>query len=218
MEIILLETVERLGQLGDVVRVRPGYARNYLIPQGKARYATEENLAEVRARREELERKAQEALAAAARRRDALAGFAVAVQVETNPDGKLFGSVGPSEIARAMSEAGAELERQEIRLPDGPLRELGEHEVIVHLHPEIETAVRVTVESGSVVALPDDEDEEPAEAAAAAAEDAAETAPDAAPETAPTEETEAAAEAAPDAPAAAPPAEPAADGTPAKPD
>ena len=168
MEIILLETVERLGHLGDVVRVRPGYARNYLIPQGKARYATEENLAEVRARREELERKAQELLAAAERRRDALAGFAVAVKVETNPDGKLFGSVGATEIARAASEAGAPLERQEIRLPDGPLRELGEHEVAVHLHPEVETAVRVTVESGSVVDLPDDDDEPAAEAAPAA--------------------------------------------------
>lgn len=214
MEIILLETVERLGQLGDVVRVRPGYARNYLIPQGKARYATEENLAEVRARREELERKAQEALAAASRRRDALAGFAVAVQVETNPDGKLFGSVGPTEIARAMSEAGADLERQEIRLPDGPLRELGEHEVAVHLHPEVETAVRVTVESGSVVALPEDEDEEPAEEAAAEATEAA-------PEAAPAEAAAAATEAAPEAPAAAPPAEPpaaAADGAPAKTD
>lgn len=178
MEIILLETVERLGQLGDVVRVRPGYARNYLIPQGKARYATAENLAEVRARREELERKAQDARAAAERRRDALAGFAVAVRVETNPDGKLFGSVGATEIARAVSAAGAPLERQEIRLPDGPLRELGEHEVAVHLHPEVETAVRVTVESGSVVELP--EDRPAAEAEAEAAEtDAAET--DAAP-------------------------------------
>ena len=157
MEIILLETVERLGQLGDVVRVRPGYARNYLIPQGKARYATAENLAEVRARREELERKAQEARTAAEQRRDALAGLAVAVQAETNPDGKLFGSVGATEIARAVSAAGTPLERQEIRLPDGPLRELGEHEITVHLHPEVETAVRVTVESGSVVELPEDQ-------------------------------------------------------------
>ena len=179
MEIILLETVERLGHLGDVVRVRPGYARNYLIPQGKARYATEENLAEVRARREELERKAQELLAAAERRRDALAGFAVAVKVETNPDGKLFGSVGATEIARAASEAGAPLERQEIRLPDGPLRELGEHEVAVHLHPEVETAVRVTVESGSVVDLPDD-DEPAAEEAPTAAAPADGDAPEAA--------------------------------------
>ena len=191
MEIILLETVERLGHLGDVVRVRPGYARNYLIPQGKARYATAENLAEVRARREELERKAQELLAAAERRRDALAGFALAVKVETNPDGKLFGSVGATEIARAASAAGAPLERPEIRLPDGPLRELGEHEVAVHLHPEVETAVRVTVESGSVVELPDDDEpaaaetaaaEAPADAEATDAEPAAEAAtPDAEP-------------------------------------
>ena len=177
MEIILLETVERLGQLGDVVRVRPGYARNYLIPQGKARYATAENLAEVRARREELERKAEDARAAAERRRDALAGRAVAVQAETNPDGKLFGSVGATEIARAVSAAGAPLERQEIRLPDGPLRELGEHEVLVHLHPEVETAVRVTVESGSVVALPEDQPAAAAAEAEAAATDATDAAP-----------------------------------------
>ena len=170
MEIILLETVERLGQLGDVVRVRPGYARNYLIPQGKARYATAANLAEVRARREELERKAQDARAAAERRRDALAGFAVVVQAETNPDGKLFGSVGATEIARAVSAAGAPLERQELRLPDGPLRELGEHEVGVHLHPEVETTVRVTVESGSVVELPEDRPAAAAEAEAAETE------------------------------------------------
>ena len=204
MEIILLETVERLGQLGDVVRVRPGYARNYLIPQGKARYATEENLAEVRARRAELERLAGEALAAAERRRDALAGFAVAVKVETNPDGKLFGSVGATEIARAVSEAGAALERQELRLPDGPLRELGEHEVTVHLHPEVETAVRVTVESGSVVRLPDDDEpdaETAAEPAAETAESAtgAETAAAEAPEASGPEEA-----AAPDTPEAAP--------------
>ena len=177
MEIILLETVERLGQLGDVVRVRPGYARNYLIPQGKARYATAENLAEVRARRAELERKAQAARTAAEQRRDALAGLAVAVQAETNPDGKLFGSVGATEIARAVSAAGTPLERQEIRLPDGPLRELGEHEITVHLHPEVETAVRVTVESGSVVELPEDPpaadaDAETADADAAPAADA----------------------------------------------
>ena len=208
MEIILLETVERLGQLGDVVRVRPGYARNYLIPQSKARYATEENLAEVRARRAELERLAGEALAAAERRRDALAGFAVAVKVETNPDGKLFGSVGATEIARAVSEAGAELERQELRLPDGPLRELGEHEVTVHLHPEVETAVRVTVESGSVVQLPDDDEPdaetaaEPAAEAAEPAETAAGTAPAAAAETPDSEES-----AAPAAPATAPKAD-----------
>ena len=117
------------------------------------------------------------------------------MKVETNPDGKLFGSVGATEIARAASEAGAPLERQEIRLPDGPLRELGEHEVAVHLHPEVETAVRVTVESGSVVELPDDDDEPAAEAAPAAAAPADADAETAAPEAAAPEAAEPEAEA-----------------------
>ena len=164
MEIILLEDVERLGQLGDVVTVRPGYARNYLIPSGKARYATEENLAEVRAKRAELEQQAQKLLEAAQARRDALQDFAVTIAVETNPDGNMFGSVGPTEIAAAVCAAGQKLERRELRLPDGPLRSIGLHAVTVHLHVDVEAALQVTVKpSGAVASVQEDETPEPEE-------------------------------------------------------
>ena len=165
MEVILLEKIERLGSLGDVVRVRPGYARNYLIPAGKAKYATEANMAEVQAHREELERKALENLSAAERRKAKLDGFGVTVMVETNQEGKLFGSVGAGDIARSVAEAGGELERHEVRLPDGPLRSLGEHPVAVHLHSDVEATVHVTVESSGVIETPAELEDEPAETA-----------------------------------------------------
>ena len=160
MEVILLEKIERLGTLGDVVRVRPGYARNYLIPAGKAKYATEANLAEVQAHREELERKALEALSEAEQRKAKLDGFKVTILVETHQEGKLFGSVGAGEIARSVTEAGGELERHEIRLPDGPLRSLGEHPVMVHLHSDVEATVLVTVESSGEIETPVEMEEE----------------------------------------------------------
>ena len=165
MEIILLEKIERLGSLGDVVRVRPGYARNYLIPAGKAKYATEANLAEVQAHREELERKAKDVLAIAQRRQAKLDGFKVTVAVETNQEGKLFGSVGAGDIAQAVTEAGEELERHEVRLPDGPLRGLGEFPVMVHLHSDVEATVLVSVKSSGVTEIPAELEE--GEAAAA---------------------------------------------------
>lgn len=170
MEVILLEKIERLGTLGDVVRVRPGYARNYLIPAGKAKYATEANLAEVQAHREELERKALEALSGAEQRKAKLDGFKVTIMAETHQEGKLFGSVGAGEIARSVTEAGGELERHEIRLPDGPLRSLGEHPVTVHLHSDIEATVLVTVESSGEIETPVELEEEEAKAASDADE------------------------------------------------
>ncbi len=175
MEIILLETVERLGTLGDVVRVRPGYARNYLIPAGKAKYATAENLKEVTAQREELERRAQAAMSAAQQRHTALNGLEITIQVETNQEGKLFGSVGPNEIAQAVSAAGQELERSEVRLPDGPLRSLGEFEVAVHVHADLEALLQVTVASGTVIdAQTEQELKDEPDAAAEASADAPE--------------------------------------------
>ena len=165
MEVILLEKIERLGSLGDVVRVRPGYARNYLIPAGKAKYATEANMVEVQAHRAELERKALETLSEAEQRKAKLDGFKVTVMVETHQEGKLFGSVGAGEITRSVTEAGGELERHEVRLPDGPLRSLGEHEVTVHLHTDVEATVHVTVESSGEIETPTELEEEPAEAA-----------------------------------------------------
>lgn len=179
MEIILLEKIERLGTLGDVVRVRPGYARNYLIPAGKAKYATEANLAEVQAHREELERKALETLSEAEQRKAKLDGFKVTIMAETHQEGKLFGSVGAGEIARSVTEAGGELERHEIRLPDGPLRSLGEHPVTVHLHSDVEATVWVTVESSGEIETPIELEEEETKAASDADEvqDAPEEAP-----------------------------------------
>ncbi len=186
MDIILLEKIERLGSLGDVVRVRPGYARNYLIPAGKAKYATEANMAEVRAHREELERKALEAMSEAEQRQAKLDGFKVTILAETHQEGKLFGSVGAGEIARSITEAGGELERHEIRLPDGPLRDLGEHPVTVHLHSDIEATVLVTVESSGEIETPAELEEEDAPAVPDADDELA--APEATPEAAPAAE------------------------------
>ncbi len=160
MEIILLEKIENLGSLGDVVHVRPGYARNYLIPSGKAKYATEENLAEVQAHRAELEQRAREALSALEQRHEVLNGLELVVHAETHQEGKLFGSVGATEIARAATEAGVELERSEIRLPDGPLRSLGDFDVLVHLHVNVEPVLKVRVEASGTVAAELDDDAE----------------------------------------------------------
>ena len=186
MEIILLEKIERLGSLGDVVRVRPGYARNYLIPMGKAKYATEANREEVQAHRTELERKAVEALSAAEQRKAKLDGFKVTVMVETNQEGKLFGSVGAGEISRSITEAGPELERHEVRLPDGPLRSLGEHSVDIHIHTGIEATVSVTIESSGVIEIPVELQEE---ADAAPDTENADATPDAEDAETPSEET-----------------------------
>lgn len=145
MEVILLEKVENLGALGDRVKVRAGYARNYLIPQGKAKYATEANIAEFEARRAELERAAAEALQAAEARKAALDGLKVTVKAHAGGEGKLFGSVGPGDIAHALEEAGHEVERKEIRLPAGPIRQIGEYEVTLHLHSDVDAVITVEV-------------------------------------------------------------------------
>ncbi len=146
MEVILLEKVENLGDLGDKVTVRPGYARNYLLPTGKAKYATPENIAEFEARRAELEKAAAEALANAEARRDRLAEMEVTIPAHAGNEGKLFGSVGAAEIAEAISAAGVPVEKREIRLPEGPLRQVGEYEIGVHLHTDVDATVKVIVE------------------------------------------------------------------------
>ncbi|WP_297529560.1 50S ribosomal protein L9 [Thiohalobacter sp.] len=145
MEVILLEKVANLGNLGDKVKVRPGYGRNFLIPQGKATPATPENVARFEARRAELEKAAAEALAAAEARRDALEGFAVEIAAKAGDEGKLFGSVGTSDIARALTEAGHPVERHEVRLPEGPFRTTGEFDVQLHLHTDVEATVKLTI-------------------------------------------------------------------------
>ena len=145
MEVILLERVENLGQLGDQVKVKPGYARNYLIPQGKATEATEANIARFEARRVELEKAAAEALSQARVRAEQLTDLVVTVVANAGNEGRLFGSVGPAEIADAVTATGNELAKREVRLPEGPIRQIGEYDVPLHLHSDIEVTVRVNV-------------------------------------------------------------------------
>ena len=145
MEIILLEKIANLGALGDRVKVKPGYARNFLIPKGKATVATGANLARFEARRAELERVAAETLAKARARAEQLAELIVTLSVKTGSEGRLFGSVGPADIASAVSAAGIELQKQEVRLPTGSIRQIGEYDVDLHLHGEVKTQIRVNV-------------------------------------------------------------------------
>jgi large subunit ribosomal protein L9 len=145
MEIILLEKITKLGALGDRVKVKPGYARNYLIPKGKATEATGANLARFEARRAELERIAAEALAKARARAEQLAELIVTLSVKTGSEGRLFGSVGAADIASAVSAAGIELQKHEIRLPAGSIRQIGEYDVDLYLHNEVKTQIRVNV-------------------------------------------------------------------------
>lgn len=147
MQVILLKKVENLGTLGDVVSVRPGYARNFLIPQGKAKMATKANLEAFEARRVELEAEAEAILAAAQARRDQLSELVLTIKGKAGNEGKLFGSVSNIEIAEAIQAAGIQIERREIRMPDGALRHLGEFEIGVHLHAEVDTTIKVVVEA-----------------------------------------------------------------------
>ncbi len=145
MEVILLEKVSNLGDLGDVVSVKPGYGRNYLIPNNKAAPATEENRAVFEARRAELEKAAAQALALANTRREGLDGKTFTITVKAGEEGKLFGSVGPADIAGAMTAAGVEVKKSEIRIHTGPIRQLGTYPVEIYLHPEVSTNVSVEV-------------------------------------------------------------------------
>ena len=145
MEIILLEKVQNLGELGDKVTVRPGYGRNYLIPKGKAVAATEDNVAEFERHRAELEKTQADALAAAQKRADALKDLTVSIARKAGDEGRLFGSVGTGDIAEAVTAAGLELHKHEVRLPEGPLRQAGEYDIVLHLHADVDASVKVTV-------------------------------------------------------------------------
>jgi large subunit ribosomal protein L9 len=145
MDVILLEKVANLGNLGDKVSVKPGYARNFLVPQGKAKPATPENLKEFEARRAELEKAAAETLAAAQARAGKIAALTLEIAHQAGEEGKLFGSVTAAEIAKCITEAGAEVSKNEVRLPNGPLRELGEYEISIQLHTDVTTQANVAV-------------------------------------------------------------------------
>ncbi len=147
MDVILLEKVQNLGNLGDKVKVKSGYGRNFLIPLGKAVPATVANIAEFDARRAALEQAAAEALASAQKRAESLNGVAVTIAVRAGDDGKLFGSVGTVDIADAVTNAGVKICKSEVRLPNGPIRMIGEYEVGVHLHVDVDAAVKVSVVS-----------------------------------------------------------------------
>ena len=147
MDVILLEKVQRLGGLGDKVSVKAGFARNYLIPKGIAVAATPRNLAEFEARREELERREKEALAAAGNRAVALDGVEITVFRKAGEGGRLFGSVGPADVVQALAEAGHEAARQEVRMPDGDtIRQIGEFDVTIHVSAEVDASIRLKVE------------------------------------------------------------------------
>lgn len=145
MNIILLEKVRNLGKLGDKVNVRSGYARNFLIPQGKAVFATAKNLEAFQARRAELEQAEQEKLDQAKARAERLAEMNIELVVRAGDEGKLFGSLGTADIAHAFEKQGVEVLKREIRLSDGPIRFVGEHIITIHLHSDLNLDVKVTV-------------------------------------------------------------------------
>src|SRR5688572_19719669 len=145
MELILLQKVKNLGNLGDKVNVKPGYGRNYLVPQGKTTAATTENIAEFEQRRAEYEAKANQQLAGAEARQAQLENASVTVKANASPEGKLFGSVGPRDIAEAFTAAGIALDKSEVVMGEGPLRHIGEFEVQVHLHADVHATVKVVV-------------------------------------------------------------------------
>jgi len=145
MEVILLEKIDRLGGLGDKVNVKSGYARNFLLPQGKATSATADNLAAFEARRAELEKQAADALANAEARKAKLDGMEITITVRAGNEGKLFGSVGGVDIAEHVTAAGVELAKREIRMPHGAIRQAGEYDINLHLLTDVNAVLKLTV-------------------------------------------------------------------------
>ena len=146
MDVILLTKIENLGDLGEKVKVRPGYARNFLIPSGKAKFATAENLAEFEARRAELEKVAAESLASAQARKAELDGYNLKITAKVSgEEGKLFGSVGNVDIANALNEAGKTVEKRELRMPAGAFRHVGEYQVDIHLHTDVNATINIEI-------------------------------------------------------------------------
>jgi len=145
MDVILLQKVANLGTIGDRVSVKSGYGRNYLLPQGKATLATPANVAKFEARRAELERVAREQHGDAEQRAKAFAEFALTITAKAGSEGKLFGSIGTADIAEAATKAGHTLARSEVRLPEGPLRVVGDHVVNLHLHTDVNVPLAISI-------------------------------------------------------------------------
>lgn len=145
MQVILLEKVVNLGQLGDIVKVREGYGRNFLIPQGKAKRATDANIQAFEARRSELEKAQADALSSAQARAAQLEGMMLQIEQKAGADGKLFGSVGNTDIAEALKNQGVEVHKSEIRMPNGPLKQIGDYPITIDLHSDVKADVTVSV-------------------------------------------------------------------------
>jgi large subunit ribosomal protein L9 len=172
MEVILLEKIDNVGGIGDRVKVKSGFARNFLIPQGKATTATAQNIQKFEKIRADLEAKAAAEVEAARARASEIEGKELNIAVQAGSEGRLFGSVGTIDIAEALEALGVQVERSEIRLPDGPLRVVGEHEVEIHLHADVNVPLKVVLEGPEGVTAPtvEAEAEAPEELVAAAAE------------------------------------------------
>src|SRR3954463_3583033 len=145
MQVILMEKVGKLGNLGDVVKVKDGYARNFLIPQGKARRATQENLKAFEAKRGELEKAQNELLAKAQEAASKLEGFMLQISQKAGPDGRLFGSVTNYDIVEGLEKHGHKIERSQIRMPQGPLKQVGDYPIQVALHSDVTATIKVAV-------------------------------------------------------------------------
>ena len=159
MQVILLQRVVNLGKLGETVDVKAGYGRNYLIPQGKALPATEANLAKFEARRAELEALEAEELSAANARAEALADVNVIMRAKSGDEGKLFGSIGARDIADALTKSGLEVNRSEVKMPEGAFRQIGEYKVTIQLHHDISTDILVTILSEDAPTADEDDSE-----------------------------------------------------------
>ena len=145
MDVILLQKVANLGNIGDRVKVKSGFGRNYLLPQGKATLATPAHIAKFEERRAELEKAARDQLSSAEERQIALKDFKLTIRAKAGTEGKLFGSVGTADIAEALQRENFKIERSEVRLPSGPLRTVGEHAVNLHLHADVDVPLPVTI-------------------------------------------------------------------------
>ena len=145
MKIILLDKIQRLGEIGDIVDVNSGYARNFLIPQKKAAFASDKNIAEVEAKKDELAAISQDALIQAEARAKNLEGSECEILVPVTEEGALYGSVGTREISEAFIKGEIQIDKSEVQLPDGPLKETGDHSIVISVHPEVSVEVLVKV-------------------------------------------------------------------------
>jgi large subunit ribosomal protein L9 len=150
MEVILKEDIKNLGEIGDVVSVKPGYGRNFLVPQGKAVFATADNLKNLEQQKEELRKKQEGELSLLREKAQTFEGLKLTIEANVTEEGTLYGSIGTIDIANAANEKGIELERSYINMPDGPIKTIGSHDVELLFHPEIQVVINVEVVGGEV--------------------------------------------------------------------